>query len=146
MPAAASFYALFYRFCSGFFLRLFQGLLEKALFLLGSYRSLAVESLYVSDVDTADNGFDFLLNRYGVKNLFIADKGKDLRPYLCLYDGKLGTPHELGSLIDDYLGKTSFLHFHALLINNQHGNSLLHGLYLGLLFFLTLLSLFSKEI
>ena len=121
MPAAASFYALFYRFCSGFFLRLFQGLLEKALFLLGSYRSLAVESLYVSDVDTADNGFDFLLNRYGVKNLFIADKGKDLRPYLCLYDGKLGTPHELGSLIDDYLGKTGFIHFHAILINNQHG-------------------------
>lgn len=51
---------LLYRLCSGLFLCRSYKTLEEAFFLLGSSFGLAVQSLDIQYIDTADNGFYFL--------------------------------------------------------------------------------------
>lgn len=74
-----------------------------------------METLHIKDVDAADYGLHFLLYGDGVEDALIADKGEDLRPYLRLYDGELGTAHQLGRLVNDHLRKPGFLQLHPLL-------------------------------
>ena len=137
---------LFNRLGTGLFLCLLNHIFEEPLFLLLYNRLPSMKSFYLSDVDAADNGLDLLFDRNTVKNLLIADKRKDLGTDLGLHNRKLAAPHKLRRLVDDRLRKTGFFDLHPLFINDQHGDSLLHGINLLLLFFLFLLRLFSKEI
>ena len=89
---------------------------------------LAVQSLDIQYIDTADNGLDFLFHGNTFEDLLITDQGYDLGSDLCLDDGKLGATHHLRCLIDHHLGKTGIFHFHAFLINDQHGYGLLVGI------------------
>ena len=100
---------------------------SKDLFLRSSF-GLAVQSLNIQYIDTADNGLYFLFHGNTFEDLLITDQGYDLRANLCLDDGKLGTTHHLWCLIDHHLGKTGIFHFHAFLIDDQHGYGLLVGI------------------
>ena len=84
---------LLYRLCSGLFLCRSYKTLEEAFFLLGSSFGLAVQSLDIQYIDTADNGFYFLFHRNTVEDLLVTDQGYDLRTNLCLDDGEFGTAH-----------------------------------------------------
>lgn len=136
---------LFEGLCACLFLSLFEGALEEA-FLFGFYLNLAADPLHVGDIDTAYHGLYFLFQGDGIKDLFIADKRHDLRADFGLYDGKLAPPHKLGRLVNDGLRQAGIFYFHPLLVDDQHGHRLFHGVYLLLLLRLFLLSLPAKEI
>ncbi len=83
------------RLCSCLFLCRSYKTLEEAFFLLGSSFGLAVQSLDIQYIDTADNSFYFLFHRNAFEDLLVTDQGYDLRTNLCLDDGELGTTHHL---------------------------------------------------
>ena len=108
------------RLCSCLFMCGSDHALEEAFLFLRSGFGLAVQSLDIQYIDTADNGLYFLFHGNIFEDLLITDQGYDVRANLCLDDGKLGTTHPLCCLIDHHLLKTGIFHFHAFLINYQH--------------------------
>lgn len=136
---------IFCRQCSLSYLLSFLNLAKSLFSLL--FRSLkwSANTFYSSDVDAAYGSFDFFLDRDKVKDLNITHQSHHSWSDFCFYNRYFGTSQIFWRILQHRGRKIGFFEFHFLFIDDQHVDSLCHGIHLFLLCCLLLLCFFPKK-